>query len=166
MPHDRSRRDFLKKASYVPPILLSFHAAPSFARPGSLRTRPSQPGIQTLKPGIQEMNPTIVSSTEPAARPRSTDPGVREGRASRLDLRESKLDLSKAGDAASTGRADACEPVDDHRHGRSGAAAALSTDAINRTPRVPVGACSDESLGLPGADVLRGLSSKLWKPRG
>lgn len=58
MPHDPSRRAFLKKASYVPPILLSFHAAPSFARPGSARSRPSQPGIQTLKPGVQVMNPT------------------------------------------------------------------------------------------------------------
>ena len=58
MPNDRSRRDFLKKAAYVPPILLSFQAAPSFARPGSVNSRPSQPGIQTLQPGVQVMNPT------------------------------------------------------------------------------------------------------------
>ncbi|RKT47484.1 hypothetical protein BDD21_5073 [Thiocapsa rosea] len=36
MAQDESRRHFLKKAIYVPPILLSFKAVPAFARPGSV----------------------------------------------------------------------------------------------------------------------------------
>ncbi len=146
MPHDRSRRDFLKKAGYVPPILLSFHAAPSFARPGSLRPRPSKPGIQTLQLDVQEMDPTIVSSTEPASRPPSTDPGARRGRALARDLRESELDLRKYGDAASNGGTETCEPVDEQRYGLRGSASAPSADADSRAPGVPVGSCRDESF--------------------
>ncbi|CRI63025.1 exported hypothetical protein [Thiocapsa sp. KS1] len=159
MPHDRSRRDFLKKATYVPPILLSFHAAPSFARPGSVPAGPSQPGIQTLKPDVQAMNPTIASSAEPAANPGSADRGAGRGSSSGLDLPE-------YGTAASTGGVDACEPVDDRRYGLSSSAAAKSRDAGNRGPRVTVGSCSDETVVRPGADALREISSRLWKSGG
>ena len=34
-----SRRDFLKKATYVAPAVLSFKAVPSFANTGSVRTQ-------------------------------------------------------------------------------------------------------------------------------
>lgn len=34
---DNSRRDFLKKLGYTAPIVLTLKAAPSFAKPGSLR---------------------------------------------------------------------------------------------------------------------------------
>lgn len=167
MPHDRSRRDFLKKATYVPPILLSFHAAPSFARPGSVPVSPSQPGIQTLKPDVQTlkpdvqaMNPTTASSAEPAANPGSADRGAGRGSSSGLDLPE-------FGTAESTGSVvDACEPVDDRRYGLSSSAAAKSRDAGNRGPRVTVGSCSDEAVVRSGADALREISSRLWKSGG
>lgn len=156
MPHDSSRRDFLKKATYVPPILLSFHAAPSFARPGSVPAGPSQPGIQTLKPEVQAMNPTIASSTQPVASPRSAGPGAGGGGASGLDLPE-------FGNAASTGGTDACDPVDDRRYGLTGSASTGSRAAGNRTPGVTVGACSDEAVARSGAEALRELSRTLWK---
>jgi hypothetical protein len=39
MSEDESRRRFLKKAVYVPPMILSFKAVPAFARPGSVTER-------------------------------------------------------------------------------------------------------------------------------
>jgi hypothetical protein len=159
MPHDSSRRDFLKKATYVPPLLLSFHAAPSFARPGSVPVGPPQAGIQTLKPDVQTMNTTIASATEPAASPRSAGRGAGGGSSSGLDLPE-------FGNAASTGGPSACEPVDDDRYGLHRSASAASREAGSRAPRVTVGACSDEAVARSGADALRELSSKLWKSGG
>lgn len=35
--HDQSRRDFLKKAAYTAPVVLTLAAAPSFATHGSSR---------------------------------------------------------------------------------------------------------------------------------
>lgn len=40
MSQDESRRRFLKKAVYVPPMILSFKAVPAFARPGSVIEHP------------------------------------------------------------------------------------------------------------------------------
>lgn len=40
MAQDESRRHFLKKAVYVPPMILSFRAVPAFARPGSVIEQP------------------------------------------------------------------------------------------------------------------------------
>jgi hypothetical protein len=39
MSEDESRRRFLRKAVYVPPMILSFKAVPAFARPGSVIER-------------------------------------------------------------------------------------------------------------------------------
>jgi hypothetical protein len=47
MTQNRTRRAFLRKAAYVPPILLSFRAAPSFARPGSIQDGPGPSPFQT-----------------------------------------------------------------------------------------------------------------------
>jgi hypothetical protein len=33
--HETSRRDFVKKASYVAPLILTLKAAPALAKPGS-----------------------------------------------------------------------------------------------------------------------------------
>ncbi len=160
MPHDSSRRDFLKKATYVPPILLSFHAAPSFARPGSVAVGPSQPGIQTLKPGVQVMNPTRASSLEPtAAGPRSAGSGARGGSSSGLDVPE-------FGKAASNGATDACEPVEDRRYGLTGSDSAAHREGVSRAPKVSVGSCSEEAVARIRGDALRALSSKLWKAGG
>ena len=35
--HNKSRRDFLKKAGYAAPVLLTFKAAPALAKLGSLK---------------------------------------------------------------------------------------------------------------------------------
>jgi hypothetical protein len=156
MPHDSSRRDFLKKAAYVPPILLSFHAAPSFARPGSVPADPPQPGVQTLKWDVQAMNPTTASSTGPASGPRSTGPGAGGGSSSGLDLPE-------FGNAASTGGTGTCEPVDERRFGLTGSASSISRESLNRTSRETVGSCSDEAASRSGGKSIRGLVSKLWK---
>lgn len=159
MPHDRSRRDFLKKATYVPPILLSFHAAPSFARPGSVPAGPTQPGTQRLKPDVQSMNQTIESSTKPAASLRSAGRGAGGGNSSGLDLPE-------FGDAASIGGTDACESVDDPRYGLSRAASAASREAGRRAPRVTVGACGDEADTRSGPVALHELTRMSRKSGG
>ncbi len=156
MPHDSSRRDFLKKATYVPPILLSFHAAPTFARPGSVPASPSQPGIQTLKGDVQAMNPTIASSTETANSPRSAGTGAGGGSSSGLDLPE-------FGNAASTGGTGTCEPVDEHHFGLTGSASSISRESLSRASRETVGSCSDEAASRSGVKSMRGLVSKLWK---
>ncbi len=157
MPHDRSRRDFLKKATYVPPILLSFHAAPSFARPGSVPAGPSQPGIQTLKPGVQAMTSTTGPDIQPAANRRSATAGGGNS---------SGLDLPEFGNAASTRGTDACEPVDDRRYGLSRSASVVSRDAGSLAPKVAVGSCSDEAVARLRSDALRELTSKFWKQGG
>lgn len=159
MPHDSSRRNFLKKATYVPPILLSFHAAPSFARPGSVAAGPSQSGIQTLKQGVREMNPTTASSPKPADGPQSAGSGARGGSSSGLDVPEFR-------NAASNGATDTCEPVEDRRYGLTGSDPVAYRDAVSRAPKVTVGSCDDEAVARLRGDALRELSSKLWKSGG
>jgi len=46
----KSRRDFLKKASYVAPAIISLKAVPSFANSGSNRTNSETP-FYDLGPG-------------------------------------------------------------------------------------------------------------------
>lgn len=50
------RRDVLKASLYVPPAIMSFHAAPSFARPGSVLPPKMPDDIVTMKPVILPMD--------------------------------------------------------------------------------------------------------------
>ncbi len=50
--HQKSRRDFLKKAGYVAPVILTMAAAPSFARNGSNIILKGNNGIGQEKRGI------------------------------------------------------------------------------------------------------------------
>ena len=60
----QSRREFVKKAAYIPPVILTLAAAPSYAKagshkddtlPGRERTHPghggSHPGLSGMPPG-------------------------------------------------------------------------------------------------------------------
>lgn len=38
--HQASRREFVKKAAYIAPAIITLQAAPSFARAGSLKEKP------------------------------------------------------------------------------------------------------------------------------
>ena len=40
---DSSRRDFVKKAMYVAPVILTFAAAPEFAKAGSVKDKGPKP---------------------------------------------------------------------------------------------------------------------------
>lgn len=158
MPHDSSRRDFLKKATYVPPVLLSFHAAPSFARPGSVPASPLQPGIQTLKGDVQATSPMLASSKEPATSSRSAGSGAGGGSSSGLDLPD-------FGNAPSTRGSGTCEPVDEQRFGVTGSASSISRESLGRASRDNIGSCSEEAESRSGMRSMRGLVSKLWKSR-
>ena len=47
---DSSRRDFVKKAVYVTPVVLTLAAAPEFAKAGSVKGGPPQERMTTPKP--------------------------------------------------------------------------------------------------------------------
>lgn len=38
--HSNSRREFVKKAAYIAPAILTLQAAPAYAKPGSIKDRP------------------------------------------------------------------------------------------------------------------------------
>lgn len=82
MPNDNSRRSFLKKAAYVPPILMSFHAAPSFARPGSVQVPSPRPSIVTRPPdsGVRSIEPPASPSNDVRARTAGEIGGASGGR--------------------------------------------------------------------------------------
>ena len=39
-----SRRDFIEKAAYVAPVILTLQAAPALAKPGSVKPEPPRKG--------------------------------------------------------------------------------------------------------------------------
>jgi hypothetical protein len=43
-PQDRSRRTFVKKATYVAPVILTLAATPEYAKAGSVKPGGSSPG--------------------------------------------------------------------------------------------------------------------------
>ena len=49
--HSRSRRDFVKKAAYVPPAILTLVAAPAYAKSGSEKVfkEPKEPKMKEPK---------------------------------------------------------------------------------------------------------------------
>lgn len=50
--HSSSRREFVKKAAYVAPVILTLQAAPSYAKAGSQNGKPSKPEPRPRRPII------------------------------------------------------------------------------------------------------------------
>ncbi|MFO1206185.1 MAG: hypothetical protein U1E63_10725 [Burkholderiales bacterium] len=48
--HSSSRREFVKKAAYVAPVILTLQAAPSYAKAGSENGKPSKPEPRLPQP--------------------------------------------------------------------------------------------------------------------
>jgi hypothetical protein len=58
----QSRREFVKKAAYIPPVILSLAATPSYAKTGSHKDtspgrEPTPPGHDGTPPGYGGMPP-------------------------------------------------------------------------------------------------------------
>lgn len=67
LDHQKSRRDFLKKAAYTAPVILTMTAAPAFARNGSycLPKRKGNNGIGQEKRGIFDGPPPGLARKGP-----------------------------------------------------------------------------------------------------
>lgn len=68
--HDHSRREFIKKAAYTAPIILSLSAMPAFAKTGSVR--PSHGKF----PVERRSSSALGGGTSPIPPNRSIDPSV------------------------------------------------------------------------------------------
>ncbi len=138
MPNDNSRRNFLKKAAYVPPILMSFHAVPSFARPGSVQVPSPRPGIVNMPPdsGVRSMKPPASLSTDERAKPPAEFGGASGGR-----VFAPPRDLPHQGSGAST------------------------SGASGQTPTLSIGALGDSTRSESENGAVKALFSKLWKSR-
>ncbi len=135
MPNDNSRRNFLRKAAYVPPILLSFHAVPSFARPGSVQVPSPRPGIVNMPPdsGVRSMKPPAGPSTDVRAKAAEEFGGASGGRV--------------------------FAPPRDLPHQSSVA----STSGGGQTPTLSAGALGDSTRSESEVGAMKALFSKLWK---
>jgi hypothetical protein len=136
MPNDNSRRNFLKKAAYVPPILMSFHAVPAFARPGSVQVTSPRPGIVNVLPdsGARAMQPPAIPSTDVRAQAAAEFGGASGGR-----VFAPPRDLPHQSSAAST------------------------SGARGQTPTLSVGALGDSTRLESEVEAMKALFSKLWK---
>ena len=63
--HQKSRRNFLKKAGYTVPAVLTLKAAPSFAKGGSVMRTKGNNGIGQEKRGIIDGPPPGLAKKEP-----------------------------------------------------------------------------------------------------
>lgn len=150
MPHDSSRRDFLRTAAYVPPVLLSFHAVPSFARPGSVSD-------VTQGSGNRTGNSDIAPSPDFNASSRSGSAGARV----------SGLDLPEYGNVASAPSSNSCEPGEDRAFGINDSGQVFAGDRPGKAPmpmpQVDVGSCDNGGKSRSRQGMMRGLFSKLWR---
>lgn len=136
MPNDNSRRSFLKKAAYVPPILMSFHAVPSFARPGSIKAPSARPTIVNRPPdlGVRSMEFPASPSKDLGAKTAGEIGGSSGGR-----VFGAPRDL----------------PQQDRVASKSGAGGQTSTSSVGALENL---ARSESEVG-----AMKALFSKLWK---
>jgi hypothetical protein len=141
MPDDNSRRRFLKKAAYVPPILMSFHAAPSFARPGSVKVPSARPGVVEMPPpfGLRSMDPPVAPSSDANSRAAAQDGG------------------------ASTSGAGICDGGDVRRFCGTKAGSRFARDAGGQSKTLSNGDLGDVIRSESDVGVMRALFGRLWK---
>jgi hypothetical protein len=143
MPDDNSRRSFLKKAAYVPPILMSFHAAPSFARPGSVK-------VPSARPGVVETPPFGFRSLDPPAGP----------------ISDANSQAAAQDGGASTCGAGICDGGDVRSFCGTEAGARFARDAGGQSQTLSIGDLGDVIRSESDVGVMRALFGRLWKSRG
>lgn len=79
-----NRREFLKKSAYVPPIILSFNAAPSFAKPGSVNPYVATLSGNKAKENISSPPNSVYGGSRPSLTPLEFPENV--GRQSKKDV--------------------------------------------------------------------------------
>jgi hypothetical protein len=166
MPDDNSRRNFLKKAAYVPPILMSFHAAPSFARPGSVKAPSARPGVVAMPPasGVRSMKPPAGPSNDAHSEAAAQDGGASGSRSlsSHRDP-EHQGRLAQQRSVASTSGAGICDGGDVRSFCNTKSGSGFVRDAGGQSPTLSIGDLGDVARSESDLGVMRALFGRLWK---
>lgn len=138
----------MKKAAYVPPILMSFHAAPSFARPGSVKVPSARPGVIERPPrfGLRAMEPPAGPSSDANSSDANSRAAAQDG-------------------GASTSGAGICDGGDVRSFCGTEAGSRFARDAGGQSQTSSIGDLGDVIGSESDVGVMRALFGRLWKSR-